>query len=271
MGIVAFSVVDVNIYWYGLVWAAAVLGGMFITGLNVRLRQESFSPVLDILLLGMPLGLILARTGYVMLHWELYQNEWSSIFKLWQGGFFIYGAVAGFVLAAVLYSHLSDRPLWHWLDILLPAIIAGLMIVQVGNFAAQSTVGVPLPNNLPNDHTLVEYIEYGYRPSGFENYEYFKPVALYQAAVLAAILCGMIFLSWRQIKGRTIPSGAVFLLGMILLASTRFFCGFMYLSADKTGGLHLGQIICLLVVVLCGAMLFFRCRRSDWQKNRLYV
>jgi len=269
MGIVAFSIGGLNIYWYGLVWSAAIVLGMLLTWLNVRLRQESFAPVVDVLFFGLPIGLVFARIAYVMFHWSLYAGHWLDMISIWQGGLSVYGALVGFVLTVLVYSYVHNIACWYWLDIMAPAMVAGLMLSQLGNFIAQTTVGVPMPLNLPNDHTLAEYIEYGYRPSGFENYEYFKPVALYQALVQAGILAITLLLSYRQIKGAAIPRGCIFLLSMLCLAVTRFACGFMYLSVDKAGGLHLGQIICLLAASALLVSLWFCFRRRS--KHRLYV
>ena len=270
MGIVAFSIGGLNIYWYGLVWSAAIVLGMLLTWLNVRLRQESFAPIVDILFWGLPVGLVFARIAYVIFHWSLYEGQWLEMISFWQGGLSVYGALAGFILTVWLYSYFHGLAGWYWLDIMAPAIVAGLMLSQLGNFIAQTTVGMPMPLNLPNDHTLAEYIEYSYRPSGFENYDYFKPVALYQALVQAGILAMALFLSYRQIKGVIIPRGCIFLFSMLCLAVTRFACGFMYLTVDKAGGLHLGQIICLAAASALLVSLWF-CFRRRRQKHRLYV
>ena len=55
----------------------------------------------------------------------------------------------------------------------MPAIVFGLVILQITNFMMQFSVGTPLSVDIPNDHTPAEYIEYKYRPSGFEGYLYF--------------------------------------------------------------------------------------------------
>ena len=41
----------------------------------------------------------------------------------------------------------------------------------------QFSLGTPLGLDIPNDHSLAEYVEYRYRPTGFEAYQYFQPVA----------------------------------------------------------------------------------------------
>ena len=55
---IVYSVGSINIYWYGLVCAAAVLVFMLVTWSCLRLRGEPFAPVIVVLLWGIPAGLV---------------------------------------------------------------------------------------------------------------------------------------------------------------------------------------------------------------------
>jgi phosphatidylglycerol:prolipoprotein diacylglycerol transferase len=270
MGIVAFSLGSLNIYWYGLVWALAICLGLLLTAIHIRCHKAAFEPVLDMVLIGLPLGLIFSRIVYVVLHWSFYQEDWYDIARIWQGGFSIYGALLGFILAVFLYSKYCGLDAWEWLDLMVPAIVLGIIISQVGNFVAQTVVGMPMPNDLPNDHTLAEYIEYRYRPPGFENYEYFKPVSLYQAGLQVGVFLWTFFMSYFKSK-RDIPNGISFLSSMLGLAMIRFACGFWYLSANKVSLLHFDQIICLIAAALLLVLIFIRFRGHSRRNYQFYV
>ena len=256
---IVYSVGSINIYWYGLVCAAAVLAFMLVTWIWLRLRRDSFAPVIDMLLWGLPLGLVLGRAIYVIRYWDLYRDDLNLVFALWQGGLSVYGAFAGFLLAVILCCYRENIPFWRCLDGLAPGIIAALLISQLGNFVAPFTVGMPLPSGAINEQRLAEYVEYAYRPAGFEGYEYFKPVALYQAGLQLFVLFAAVWAAWPRRQQR-LPSGMIFLASMLLLTGIRFACGYMYLTTDASGALHFGQRVCLAGGAVCLLFLWFRWR-----------
>ncbi len=259
MGLIAFSLGSVPIYLYGLVVVLAVLLGMLTAWVSLRLRGESFAPVVDLMLWGLPVGFVFARMGYVVSHWGLYEGHWQEVFCLWQGGISFYGGAIGFLLVLFVYCNLQGLDVWYWLDVLIPAFLVGIAVNELGNFATQMTVGMPFPPNIPNDHTLAEYIEFRYRPSGFENYEYFHPVALYQMGLQLVALLMVSIVSVRSSRRWRLQTGCIFALGMFLVALIRFGCGFVYLSTEQGFCLHMGQIFALGTAVL--AMLLFLWRR----------
>jgi len=237
--------------------------GLLVTWVYVRLYGESFAPVVDMMLWGLPVGLLLSRMGYVLTHWTLYVRNPYDILCLWYGGLSLYGAAMGFLLGIWVYCRKHDLSLWYWLDILMPAIVCGLAIHQLGIFFMQMTVGLPLPPGLPNDHSLAEYIEYSYRPSGFENYEYFKPIALYQAGCQFLIFMFVCITAYRQSQNLFFwRDGCVFLLGVFLLALVRFVCGFFYLSTIPMIAFHTGQILSAMLALVCVGFFVRRRRRT---------
>lgn len=271
MGLIAFSLGDAAGYLYGCIVMLAVLAGLLAAWIAVRLRGEDFSVVVDFLLWGLPAGLLLARLGYVAGHWQLYSGQWLDILRFWQGGISLYGGALGFLLAIWLYCSWKRLSFWHWLDMLAPAMVLGLAINELGVFFTQMTVGAPLPSDLPNDHTLVEYIDYRFRPSGFEDYQYFKPVALYQAGLQFLTLLAAVLISLLDKNRHRLAAGSVFLLSGAAVAFIRFGCGFWYLSTQPIHTLHFGQW--LAVLLGAGCLLLFglrqhRSRRSWYRGGR---
>lgn len=266
MGLIVFSIGGIPVYLYGGIVMLAILAGILAAWINVRLHGEDFAPMVDVLLAGLPAGLIMARLGYVLGHWPSYAEHWSDIPCFWQGGLSLYGGMAGFLLVLWVYSRYFDMDIWYWLDLLVPALILCLAIDQVGRFASQMTVGMPLPHDLPNDHTLAEYIEYRYRPSGFENYEYFRPVALYQAFLQLVVFVFAILLTFWQSQRHFLVSGGIFLLSVVLLALVRCGCGFLYLTTAAGFSIHIGQIMSLLAAgAALGVFAWRRRCRRDWR------
>ena len=181
----------------------------------------------------------------------------------------MYGAAFGFLLMAWGYCSWKGLSLWYWLDILAPALLLGLAVHELGIFATQMTVGAPLPSNLPDDHKLVEYIDYCYRPSGFENYQYFRPVALYQAGMQLVACVLVALLSVFDAHRKQLAAGGIFLLTAAAAAFIRVGCGFWYLSTEPWYMLHFGQWVAVLLGMVCLVIfgLRQRRRRSSWYQR----
>ena len=268
MGLVAFSIGSVPLYLYGLLLAVSILFGLLLLRGITWLCHEAFAPAFDLVLWSLPVGLLCSRLGYVLSHFSFYADQPAAVFFFWQGGFSLYGAAAGFLLTAFVYCRVQRLSFWQWLDIFIPVIVLGLAMNQFAHFFLQMTVGMPLPLDLPNDNRIAEYIEYGYRPSGFEHYEYFQPVAFYQALAQLGIFFVVSLLSLLRVRGKMQwAQGTLFLMGVLLLALVRFACGFFYLSAVPGPALHFGQVLSLLLAIVCAGGFIWR-QRHNRMKGR---
>lgn len=268
MDSIAFSIGGLDVYWYGVVTSFAILAGLLVTRVHLYLRRESFSGVLDILIISIPVGIIFSRVVYVLLHWVFYWNNLSEILAISHGGLSIYGAFIGLMLAVFIYSSVNRLYFWRWLDVFVPAILLGLAIDQLGHFALQTTIGLPVTGSLVNDHRIMEYVEYAFRPSGFEGYEYYRPVALYQCIWQFFVFFISLGLLYLQTNYRLIRDGNLFLIGMILAAIGRFYFGFLYFSSNPGGSLHFGQWISLMGIVICMGLFLLRKYRSCGFRTR---
>lgn len=239
MEIAAYTIAGYTVYWYGIIAAAAVLLGSIVAKLVAVRYCEPFDYYMDTILLSLPTGLVLARAFYVMGNWQLYSQTPSEILRLTEGGISIYGAAAAFLLTAYFYTSYRRYPLGRVLDILTPAVISGLCVVQFGNFAMQTVVGRPTEY-----FKLAEYIEFAFRPSGFEGYEYFMPVALYQAFWLLVVLCIVAALYKKQCP----PSfdGSIALIALVLVLAGRVLLGLLYLSFEEAWCVHITSLLWLI-------------------------
>ncbi len=263
-----FLLGPVHIYWYGLTISLAIVIGLLITWGNVKKHHEDFSVVIDILLWCIPLGIVFGRGLYVIFHWQIFSDRLLNIFLLSGGGLSIYGAFIGFLCGTVFYLYLTGRNFWYWMDIFLPGMIACLIVYQIGNFCMQNTIGTPLPVSYDNDHSIAEYIDFKQRPTGFEGYLYFRPVALYQAVVLGVIFLVSLLLTAVQLKYSRIQQGNIFLSCMVLIAVCRFVFGFMYLSSNTSVILHSGQYFALILIACC--LIIYWLRRRAFQREKTY-
>jgi len=139
---VAFSVGPFTVYWYGIIIAFGfVLAAIYAYKRcdDVGLKTDD---LLDMLIFAAPIAIIGARTYYVVWKFnELYYYDYAAMFRIWDGGLAIYGAVIFGVLTAVVFCNIKRIRLGTMLDITAPALLIGQAIGRWGNFFNQEAYG----------------------------------------------------------------------------------------------------------------------------------
>jgi phosphatidylglycerol:prolipoprotein diacylglycerol transferase len=138
---IVFSIGSLQVHWYGLILGFGALAGLFLAireGRRFGIPQEFF---MDMLLLGVPSAIIGARIYFVAFKWEDYKDNLIDIFKIWNGGIAIYGALIGAIICGIIYFRYKGYSFWRIVDICAPGLLAGQMIGRWGNFVNQEAYG----------------------------------------------------------------------------------------------------------------------------------
>lgn len=148
---IAFSLGPITVRWYGIILGSAALVGLWLAvmeGKRFRISPDFF---MDLLLIGVPSAIIGARIYYVAFKWDAYKNDLLEIFKIWNGGIAIYGALIGAMIAGYIYIRRKGYDFWRIADICAPSLIAGQMIGRWGNFVNQEAHGGPVTESFLRD------------------------------------------------------------------------------------------------------------------------
>ena len=82
---------------------------------------------IDAGLAALAVGLILARMGFVVLHWEYYASKPFEILWFWQGGLSWVSGALGAILGLGLFCLLTRHPFWSLADTLaMPGMVIAL-------------------------------------------------------------------------------------------------------------------------------------------------
>jgi phosphatidylglycerol:prolipoprotein diacylglycerol transferase len=149
---IAFSIGGLKVHWYGLILGCAALVGLLLAvweGKRFRIPQEFF---MDLLLLGVPSAIVAARIYYVAFMWDDYKDNFWDVFKIWNGGIAIYGALIGAIICAVIFVRRRGYNFWRIADICAPSLIVGQMIGRWGNFVNQEAYGGPTTESFLRDN-----------------------------------------------------------------------------------------------------------------------
>lgn len=141
---VVFEIGAFSIRWYGLILGLAALAGLLLAvqeGKRFGIKPDFF---MDLLLFGAPSAIIAARIYYVAFKWEDYKDNPMDIFKIWEGGIAIYGAIIGAFICGIIYARYKGYNFIRIADICVPSILIGQMIGRWGNFMNQEAYGAPV-------------------------------------------------------------------------------------------------------------------------------
>ena len=103
------SSVPYSRYLFGIVpWYSFLIVAGAALAVYLASREESRAglkkdTVVDFALIVLPCGIIGARLYYVAFSWDQFRGDILSVFRIWEGGIAIYGAVLAGLLAALLF------------------------------------------------------------------------------------------------------------------------------------------------------------------------
>ena len=130
---VAFSIFGKPIYWYAICILTGYLLGMIFVCSTCKKRGVEPDNVIDICFWGLIFGIIGARIYYCIFDWKSIDG-FLGIFKIWEGGIAIYGALIGAILTVLVYCHKKKLNTLNVLDVCVPGVFIGQIIGRWGNF-----------------------------------------------------------------------------------------------------------------------------------------
>lgn len=241
---VGFPIGPLNVRWYGLLIASAVLIGLTLAQRLAQSRQLSPDLVGDLLIWLIVGAIPGARLYYVLFEWRYYSQHPDQILAIWRGGIAIHGAIIGGTLAAILFSRVKRCSFWRLADVVAPALILGQAIGRWGNFFNSEAFGSPtdLPWKL--------FIPEGRRPVGFESVGYYHPTFLYESLwnLMVFGLLMALFVKFPKAK-----RGTLFLVYAIAYSVGRFWIEALRTDSLMFGSLKMAQMVSLVGIIAGGA------------------
>jgi len=212
----SFTVGPLTIHFYALCILAGIVVAALMT--NYRLTKRGAEPwvVIDISLLAVPLAIIGARIFHVVTHPGFYFGEGAdfwAVFRIWEGGIAIYGALIGGAIGAWLGCRWTGVRFWTFADALAPGLLLAQAMGRFGNWFNQELFGLPtdLPWGLEIDYPNAAW------PVGLPEGTLFHPTFLYEVIWNTV---GVIVLLWAG-KRLRLQWGRLFALYLIWYSAGR--------------------------------------------------
>lgn len=130
-----------RIHWYAVIILVGVLLGFFYASRFAKKENLETDTLYDVLLWGLPSAIVMARLYYVVFHFSRYRDNLWDVFRIWQGGIAIYGAVIGGVVSTYIYAKVKKRSVFQLFDMGAFGLIVGQAIGRWGNFVNQEAFG----------------------------------------------------------------------------------------------------------------------------------
>ncbi len=225
---VAFTVIGLDIRWYGILIASGMLLAMLV--IYSRAPRHGIEPekMVDLVLIVIPLAVIGTRLYYVLANWDYYQGDIGRIMDFRSGGLAIHGGLITGILAAVILSRAWHIGTLNLLDLGMPAVALAQSIGRWGNFFNKEAYGTPtdLPWAINIDGVMVH------------------PTFLYES-----VWCLLLFLILSYLDRRRLFEGQIFLLYGILYSFERFFVEWLRTDSLMIGQLKTAQLVSGIVFV----------------------
>lgn len=236
MNPVAFEVFGLEVRWYGIFIATAMLLGALLFLKSTRKAAYREDDIYDIILFAFPAAIVGARLYYVIFNWHYYAGDFMKMINIRGGGLAIHGGLIGGFLAAYLVCKHKKLDFFDLVDRAAPLLPMGQAIGRWGNYTNGEAHGGPtdLPWAIQVDGQMVH------------------PTFLYESIWN---ICLFAFLMWyskrKQFKGELI------LLYMGVYSVGRFFIEGLRTDSLMLGPIRMAQFISLIFIVIAVAFWFY--------------
>lgn len=252
MNPIAFTIFGLEIRWYGIFIALAMLiASMFVLnrGKKMGLKEDD---LLDLVIWVLPSAIVGARFYYVLFYdFAYYLSEPMEIFNLRAGGLAIHGGVIAGVLAGYFVTRKKQMPFIPLADVVAPVLILGQAIGRWGNYFNGEAHGGP--TNLP----------WGIMVDGVKVH----PTFLYES-----VWNFLVFIILLRLLNKKHFDGQIASLYLILYSLARFFIEGLRTDSLMFGPFRVAQLISIALILL-GVYLFAWGKKADGNRvkntNRL--
>jgi len=244
-----FSIGQLSIRWYGLLFASAFLSG-YIVFSRYLITERMNSEMLDQLLIYIALGTVIgARLGHCFFYEpDYFLKNPLEIIKIWKGGLASHGAAIGILLSLWLYIRKYKLSFLWLIDRIVIVVALGGAFIRLGNLFNSEIYG--LPTDLPFGFEFVRDKLYDSNTGELLPTIARHPTQLYEA--ISYLIIFFILLTFYRKRHQVVRDGYIFGLFMILLFSARFLIEFVkndQVTFEAGMQFNMGQLLSLPFIV----------------------
>ena len=235
---VAISIGGFNIYWYGIILAAGLMGGLlfaFRYGPDFGIDTDR---MVDVVVIGTVMAIVCARIYYVAMAPFEYGSVWEMM-DLRNGGIAIYGGLIGAFVFGGLACKWRKIPLLQMFDLVAMGFLIGQGIGRWGNFVNQEAFGcnTTLPWGMYSEATK-SYLAQNAAKLASEGMTVDPTMPVHPTFLYESIWCLVGFLLLFRFMKKRCFHGEVF-----LLYAVWYGCGRFWIEGLRTDSLILSAAL----------------------------
>jgi prolipoprotein diacylglyceryl transferase len=266
----------VVIHYYALFILAGIVVATYLTAGRMKARGMEAGLAIDIAIWAVPFGIVGGRLFHVVTHIGDYfgpGRDWISMFRLWEGGLAIYGAIIFGSIGAFIACQVNIKPLkiesagirfLSFADAMVPGLLAAQALGRWGNYFNNELFGSPtdLPWGLEIPKFNPSY------PLGLPEGLTFHPTFLYESLWSLLGIAVLLLLEQRF----NLRWGRMFALYLMWYSFGRFFIeGIRLDPSDVILGLRTNQISALVGLLAGFALLMIQRYRHTGVETTGYL
>jgi len=255
---VAFYLGSLEIRWYGIIVALAVLSLALWMARQITRNKDRIPPAdPSVALPAIACGFGMAKLFHVIDLWSYYSQNWGAIFS--GSGLSVFGGIVGATLFFWIYSRKRNYPFWFIADLAAPGTILAQAIGRVACTVNGCCFGKAAPDWLP---WTIRYSTDYPLPNGYYVAPELLGKALYPTQPYEIIFGMALFGILLKLRGRLKPDGSLFLLYLVAYTAWRVGIGFMREGTPYLFDLQAAQIISIVMLAIFLPALLIRMRRA---------
>ena len=218
----ALQVGPLSINYYGMLIALGIVLALFLA----RRRYAGFGGDPDhvdaMALVGLIVGFLGARFGYVVWRLDAYADRPLAVFAVWEGGLVLFAGLMAGGVTGYLYARRKRMDVPALADAVAPAIPLAQAVGRWGNYFNQELYG------RPTDLPWALEVDPGRRVAGFEEYATFHPTFLYESLLNVVLVVVLLALG----RTRRLARGALLFAYLAGYGAIRFSVELLRIDTD---------------------------------------
>ena len=240
---VLISIGPITIYWYSFLIFLSILIGLLIVKKEVVKTRLDKDFIFDLIFYLIPVAIIGARIYYVIFNYSVFKDNFIDVFKIWEGGLAIYGAVIAGILFTIYYCKKKKQSILLTLDILAPCLVLGQAIGRWGNYFNGEAHGVVTSLSYLKSLHIPYFIIKGMYING----NYYIPTFLFES-----IWCFIVFIILVIVRNKLKykKEGIIVCLYFILYSLGRFFIEGLRTDSLYIYNFRISQIVAIILIII---------------------
>ncbi|NMA66163.1 MAG: prolipoprotein diacylglyceryl transferase [Clostridiaceae bacterium] len=251
---VAFSIPGFNIEvrWYGIIIATAIMVALMLALKQSKKFDIKEDDLIDMFLIALPVSIIFARLFFVAFTWRNFKNDLLGIFRIWEGGLAIYGAIIGAVISVYFFTRKRKMEMLHLCDFACVYLPLAQAIGRWGNFTNQELYGsnTDLPWGMTGNRIQA------FPDPGVDGTRPVHPTFLYES-----LLNIIVFIVLLRLRKRNKVKGSVFASYLMMYSFVRFLMEFLRADVFGVGSIRYNQVFAALVFIAAFIWLIWLIKR----------